>query len=71
MADITLAQLVGILEDVLIKVRKFIFPMNIVVIDIEEDNARKAIPCYKSSFDRCEERRACKTRENLKFKIFR
>ena len=71
MADRTLAQLVGILEDVLIKVRKFIFPMNVVVIDIEKDNARKAFPCYKSSFDRCEERRACKNRENFKFKIFR
>ena len=37
MADITLAQLEGILEDVLIKVGKFIFPVNFVVIDIEED----------------------------------
>ena len=37
MADITLAQLKGILEDVLIKVGKFIFPVDFVVIDIEED----------------------------------
>ena len=37
MADITIAQLEGILEDVLIKVGKFIFPMDFVVIDIEED----------------------------------
>ena len=37
MADITLAQPEGILEDVLIKVGKFIFPVNFVVIDIEED----------------------------------
>ena len=37
MADITLAQPEGILEDVLIKVGKFIFPMDFVVIDIEED----------------------------------
>ena len=37
MADITLAQLEGILEDVLIKVGKFIFPVDFVVIDIEED----------------------------------
>ena len=37
MADRTLAQLEGILEDVLIKVRKFIFPVDFVVIDIEED----------------------------------
>ena len=36
MSDIALAQLKGILEDVLIKVRKFIFPVNFVVIDIEE-----------------------------------
>ena len=37
MADITLAQPEGILEDVLIKVGKFIFLMDFVVIDIEED----------------------------------
>ena len=37
MADITLAQPKGILEDVLIKVGKFIFPVDFVVIDIEED----------------------------------
>ena len=37
MADITLAQPKGILEDVLIKVGKFIFPMDFVVIDLEED----------------------------------
>ena len=37
MADRTLAQLEGILEDVLIKVGKFIFPVDFVVIDIEED----------------------------------
>ena len=37
MADITLAQPRGILEDVLIKVGKFIFPMDFVIIDIEED----------------------------------
>ena len=36
MADITLAQPKGILEDVLIKVEKFIFPVYFVVIDIEE-----------------------------------
>ena len=41
MADITLAQPMGILMDVLIKVRKFIFPMDFVVIDIKED---KQIP---------------------------
>ena len=37
MADRTLAQLEGILEDVLIKVGKFIFQVDFVVIDIEED----------------------------------
>ena len=37
MADKTLAQLEGILEDVLIKVGKFIFPVDFMVIDIEED----------------------------------
>ena len=41
MADRTLAQPEGILEDVLIKVGKFIFPVDFVVIDIEED---KQIP---------------------------
>ena len=37
MENRTLAQLKGILEDVLIKVGNFIFPMDFVVIDIEED----------------------------------
>ena len=37
MADKTLAQPEGILEDMLIKVGKFIFPVDFVVIDIEED----------------------------------
>ena len=41
MADISMTQLEGILEDVLVKVGKFIFPMDFVVIDIEED---KKIP---------------------------
>ena len=40
-ADKTMAQPEGILEDVLVKVRKFIFPMDFVVIDMEED---KQIP---------------------------
>ena len=35
MANITLAQLEGILEDVLIKVGKFIFLVDFVVIDIK------------------------------------
>ena len=37
MVERTLAHPEGILEDVLIKVGKFIFPMDFVVIDIEED----------------------------------
>ena len=37
MADRKLDQPEGILKDVLIKVGKFIFPMDFVVIDIEED----------------------------------
>ena len=37
MVDKTLAQPEGILKDVLIKVGKFIFPVDFVVIDIEED----------------------------------
>ena len=37
MANKTLAHLEGILEDVLIKVGKFIFPVDFVVIDIKED----------------------------------
>ena len=37
MANKTLAQHKGILEDVLIKVGKFIFPIDFVLIDIEED----------------------------------
>ena len=41
MVDRTLAHLEGILEDVLIKVGKFVFPVDFVVINIEED---KQIP---------------------------
>ena len=41
MADKSMAQPKGILEDMLIKVGKFIFPVDFVVIDIEED---KKIP---------------------------
>ena len=37
MVDRTLAHPEGILEDVLIKVGKLIFPVDFVVIDIEED----------------------------------
>ena len=41
MAERTLAYPEGVLEDVLIRVGKFIFPVDFVVIDIEED---KQIP---------------------------
>ena len=41
MADRTLAHPEGILEDVLIKVGKFVFPVDFVVINMEED---KQIP---------------------------
>ena len=37
MADVTLAHPEGILEDVLIKMGKFVFPVDFVVINIEED----------------------------------
>ena len=37
MADKTMAHPKGIIEDVLIKVRNFIFPVDFVVIDMEED----------------------------------
>ena len=37
MADRSMTQPEGILEDVLVKVGKFIFPMDFVVIDMEED----------------------------------
>ena len=60
MVDKTMAQLEGILEDVLIKVGKFFFPMDFVVIDMEEDKQIPlllGIPCHKSSLDRCEEMR--------------
>ena len=37
MVNKTMAKLNGVLEDVLIKVGKFIFPMDFVVKDMEED----------------------------------
>ena len=37
MEDRTLAHPEGILEDVLIKVGKFVFPMDFIVINIEKD----------------------------------
>ena len=59
MVDRTLAQPEGILEDVLIKVGKFIFPVDFVVVDIEEDKQVSLLlgrPFL--AIDRCEERRA-------------
>ena len=43
MVDRTLAQPEGILKDVLIKVRKFIFLVDFIVINIEED---KQVPLW-------------------------
>ena len=37
MADISMAQPEGILEDVLVKVGKFIFPVDFVIMQMEED----------------------------------
>ena len=37
MVDWTMAQLEGVLEDMLIKVEKFIFLVDFVIMDIEED----------------------------------
>ena len=37
MADISMAQLEGVLEDVLIKVGKFIFPVDFIIMKMEED----------------------------------
>ena len=38
MADMTMAQPKGVLEDALIKVENFIFPVDFVVMDMEEDS---------------------------------
>ena len=37
MADRSMAQLEGVLEDVLVKVGKFIFPVDFVIMKMEED----------------------------------
>ena len=37
MADISMAQPEGVLEDVLVKVGKFIFPVDFVIMKMEED----------------------------------
>ena len=38
MADRTMEKLKGIIEDVLVKVRKFVFPIDFFILDIEEDS---------------------------------
>ena len=38
MGDRSMAQPKGVLEDVLVKVAKFIFPMDFLVMKMEEDN---------------------------------
>ena len=38
MADITMAKPEGIIEDVLVKVGKFIFPVDFIILDMEEDS---------------------------------
>ena len=43
MADISLTYPKGIIEDVLVKVDKFIFPVDFVVLDMEEDKAAQII----------------------------
>ena len=43
MADISMTQPEGILEDVLVKLGKFIFQVNFVIIDIEEG---KKVPLF-------------------------
>ena len=38
MADRTMAKPEGVIEDVLVKVGKFVFPVNFIILDIEEDS---------------------------------
>ena len=38
MADRTMAKPEGIIEDVLVKVRKFVFPADFIILDMEEDS---------------------------------
>ena len=38
MADRTLAKPKGIIEDVLVKVGKFVFPADFIILDMEEDS---------------------------------
>ena len=61
MADRSMAQPEGILEDVLVKVGKFIFPVDFVIMQMEEDTkvpffAEKTFLSNRSCLDRCTER---------------
>ena len=61
MADRSMAQPEGFLEDVLVKVGKFIFPMDFVIMKMEEETqisfaTRKTFLSNWSSLDRCAER---------------
>ena len=38
MADITMEKPEGVIEDVLVKVGKFIFPVDFIILDMEEDS---------------------------------
>ena len=38
MADRTMAKLEGVIEDVLVKVGKFIFPVDFIILEMEEDS---------------------------------
>ena len=38
MADRTMAKLEGVIEDVLVKVGKFVFPVDFIILDMEEDS---------------------------------
>ena len=38
MADRTMAKPKGVIEDVLVKVGKFVFPVDFIILDIEEDS---------------------------------
>ena len=56
MVDKTMAQSEGVLEDVLIKVGKFIFPVDFVVMDMEEDTQVPLMlgrPFPATRLDRC------------------
>ena len=44
MVDRSMAQLEGVLEDVLVKVGKFIFPVDFVIMKMEEDTQVPLLP---------------------------